>query len=227
MNPIRVLLADDHRLIRAGIKSLLENIHKLEVIAEANNGREALQKAHELQPDIVLMDISMPELNGLEAAARLCKELPQVKVIILSMYVTEEYVLRALKCGASGYLVKDAEIHELEIALTSVANGQTYLSPPVSKHVIEKYLARTGNLQLQDLMRSDESLKQKELTYRQKEVLQLIAEGSKTKEIADKLNVSIKTIETHRRQLMERLDIYDIPGLVRYAIRTGLITPDQ
>lgn len=227
MGSIRVLLADDHTLIRAGIRSLLEKIRKLEVVAEASNGREAVQLAHKFQPDIVLMDIAMPELNGLEAATKLKKELPDISIIILSMYVTEEYVLKAFRCGASGYLVKDAATNELEIAISSVANGETYLSPPVSKHVINKYLSPSGAPNFQEINLPENAEPSHKLTYRQREVLQLIAEGSRTKEIAEKLNVSVKTIETHRRQLMERLDIYDVPGLVRYAIRIGLISSDN
>jgi len=165
----------------------------------------------------------MSGLNGLEAAERVAKEFPDIQVIILSMHATEEYVVQALRAGASGYLVKDAALTELEIAVNSVARGETYLSPAVSKHVIDKYIRRT-QVDLSDT--NIESLKvypREKLTSRQREILQLIAEGHTTKDIAQKLHVSTKTVETHRMQLMERLDIHDIAGLVRYAIRIGLV----
>jgi len=215
--PIRVLLADDHTLVRAGIRSLLENMEGIEVIAEAGDGREALRLVRTHRPDVVLMDIAMPGLNGLEAAARIAKKFPNVRVIILSMHVNEEYVLQALRAGAAGYMVKGADAAELEIAIRAVARGETYLSPMVSKHVVTDYIQRI----------SGETSPLELLTPRQREVLQLIAEGYSTKKIARTLKISVKTVETHRMQLMERLDIHDIAGLVRYAIRVGLVKPDQ
>ena len=217
MKPIRVLLADDHTLVRAGIRSLLENMEGIEVIAEAGDGREALRLVRTHRPDVVLMDIAMPGLNGLEAAARIAKKFPNVRVIILSMHVNEEYVLQALRAGAAGYMVKGADAAELEIAIRAVARGETYLSPMVSKHVVTDYIQRI----------SGETSPLELLTPRQREVLQLIAEGYSTKKIARTLKISVKTVETHRMQLMERLDIHDIAGLVRYAIRIGLVKPDQ
>ena len=217
MKPIRVLLADDHTLVRAGIRSLLENMEGIEVIAEAGDGREALRLVRTHRPDVVLMDIAMPGLNGLEAAARIAKKFPNVRVIILSMHVNEEYVLQALRAGAAGYMVKGADAAELEIAIRAVARGGTYLSPMVSKHVVTDYIQRI----------SGETSPLELLTPRQREVLQLIAEGYSTKKIARTLKISVKTVETHRMQLMERLDIHDIAGLVRYAIRIGLVKPDQ
>jgi len=217
MKPIRVLLADDHTLVRAGIRSLLENMEGIEVIAEAGDGREALRLVRTHRPDVVLMDIAMPGLNGLEAAARIAKKCPNVRVIILSMHVNEEYVLQALRAGAAGYMVKGADAAELEIAIRAVARGETYLSPMVSKHVVTDYIQRI----------SGETSPLELLTPRQREVLQLIAEGYSTKKIARTLKISVKTVETHRMQLMERLDIHDIAGLVRYAIRIGLVKPDQ
>jgi len=217
MKPIRVLLADDHTLVRAGIRSLLENMEGIEVIAEAGDGREALRLVRTHRPDVVLMDIAMPGLNGLEAAARIAKKFPNVRVIILSMHVNEEYVLQALRAGAAGYMVKGADAAELEIAIRAVARGETYLSPMVSKHVVTDYIQRI----------SGETSPLELLTPRQREVLQLIAEGYSTKKIARTLKISVKTVETHRMQLMERLDIHDIAGLVRYAIRVGLVKPDQ
>ena len=214
---IRVLLADNHTLVRAGLRALLQNIEGIQVIAEAGDGREALHLVAEHQPDVVLMDIAMPEMNGLEAAAHVVKEFPQVRVIILSMHANEEYVLQALRIGAMGYLLKDAGISELELAIKAICQGETYLSPAVSKHVVANYLQRV----------SDESSSSTQLTSRQREILQLIAEGRSTKEIAELLFISVKTVETHRMQLMKRLDIHDVAGLVRYAIRMGLVISDN
>ena len=216
MNSIRVLLADDHLLVRAGIRSLLEGLPGVVVVAEASNGREALQLVTIHQPNIVLMDIMMPELNGLDATARIAAKHPDVRVVILSMSASEEYVLQSLRAGARGYVLKEADIAELELAIRSVAGGETYLTPAVSKHLVAGLLER-GEA-------SPGSLTQ--LTPRQREVLQLIAEGSTTKEIAKKLGLSGKTVETHRAQMMDALDIHDIAGLTRYAIRVGLIARD-
>jgi DNA-binding NarL/FixJ family response regulator len=217
-----VLLADDHTLVRAGIRSLLKNINGFEVVAEADNGRDALKLIEEHKPDIVLLDIAMSELNGLEVASRLHKEHPDINVIILSMHSSEEYVLQALRAGASGYLLKDSAPTELELALRAVTRGETYLSPSISKHVVDDYLRRVSNVQ-----DNNKEPVMPELTSRQREILQLIAEGNSTKEIAQKLIVSVKTVESHRIQLMERLGIHDIAGLVRYAIRMGIISPDK
>jgi DNA-binding NarL/FixJ family response regulator len=224
MSRIRVLLADDHALVRAGIRSLLQNIGEVEVVAEADDGREALKLIASLQPDIVLMDIAMPNLNGLEAAMRVTKEFPNVRVIILSMHANEEYVLQSLRAGAAGYLLKGARAAELELAVASVARGETYLSPAASKHVIVDYVQRSAG---DALSSQDERSPVERLTPRQREILQLIAEGHSTKEIAHTLNISVKTAETHRTQIMERLGIHDIAGLVRYAIRAGLIDPER
>ena len=216
MNTARVLLADDHVLVRAVIRSLLEKITGIEVVAEAGDGREALELIEKHLPNVVLMDIAIPELNGLEALARATKEFSGVKVIILSMHANEEYVLQALRAGARGYLLKDAAVAELELALRAVTRGETYLSPRISKRVIDSYLERLGN----------ERLLREELTPRQREIVQLIAEGKSTKEIAFLLTVSVKTVEAHRAQLMERLGIHDVAGLVRYAMRVGLVPPE-
>lgn len=217
MKLIRVLLVDDHALVRAGIRSLLERAGTVEVVAEAGDGHQAVQLVEAHHPDVVLMDVSMPGLNGLEAARRVIDEHPTVRVLMLSMHPLEEYVWQALHNGASGYLLKNASAAELELAVTAVARGETYLSPAVSKHVIEAYLRRVG----------DEPHLLDRLTPRQREVLQLIAEGHTTKEIAALLNVSEKTVGTHRMQLMKRLDIHDIAGLVRYAIRMGLVSAEE
>jgi DNA-binding NarL/FixJ family response regulator len=224
MKPIRVLLADDHVLVRAGIRSLVQSLDGIEVVAEASDGREALNFIKTYHPDIVLMDIVMSGLNGLEAAARATKEFPGVRIIILSMHTNEEYIVQALRAGASGYLLKEAVPAELELALRAVARGETYLSPAVSKHVIADYLRRVGG----EAATSGAPVSPIDLlTPRQREILQLIAESHTTKQTAVLLNLSVKTVETHRTQLMERLDIHDIAGLVRYAIGIGLITPNE
>lgn len=217
MKSIRVLLADDHALVRAGIRSLLEQAGHVEVVAEASDGHQAVELVRAHHPDVVLMDVSMPRLNGLEAARRVIEEHPDVRVLMLSVDPSEEYVWQALHAGASGYLLKDAGVAELELAVLAVARGETYLSPAVSKHVIEAYLQLSGG----------EPHMLDRLTSRQREVLQLIAEGHTTKKIAALLNVSEKTVGTHRMQLMKRLDIHDIAGLVRYAIRVGLVSAEK
>jgi DNA-binding NarL/FixJ family response regulator len=213
MAPIKVLLADDHTLVRAGFRALLQDITGVQVVAETGDGRSALALAQTHQPDVVLMDIAMPELNGLLATERLVQDYPQMRVLILSMHANEEYVWQALRAGASGYLLKDADIVELELALKAVMRGETYLSPAISKQVISDYVRRVaGGSETQD-----------QLTPRQREILRLIAQGCSTQEIARNLSISVKTVETHRAQLMDRLHIHDVPGLVRYALRIGLI----
>ena len=224
MSPIRVILADDHTLVRGGIRALLNTLPDVEVIAEANDGREALSLIEAHQPDIVLMDIAMSGMNGLEATLHAARDFPNVRVIILSMHTNEEYVLQALKAGAAGYLLKDAGTSELELAIKAVARGETYLSPPVSKHVISEYVRRVSSSSEEEET-SGPSLDK--LTLRQREILQLIAEGHTTQDIAHVLNLSVKTVETHRTQLMERLDIHDIAGLVRFAIRSGIVSLDD
>jgi len=214
MTPLRVLLVDDHALVRAGMRSLLQDLPDVEVVAEAGDGAEALAAAERERPDVVLMDIAMKGMNGLEAAARLRERLPGVKVIILSMHTSEEYVLLALRAGAAAYLIKDSATSELELALKCVMRGETYLSPAISRQVVDGYVQRVGA-----------SAGPEPLTPRQREVLKRIAEGRSTKEIAFELNLSVKTVETHRAQIMERLGIRDVAGLVRYAIREGLVAP--
>jgi DNA-binding NarL/FixJ family response regulator len=212
---------DDHGLVRAGIRALLESLDGIQVLEEADDGREALRLIELQRPDIVLMDIAMSGLNGLEATKRIKRDFPNTRVIILSMHANEEYVLQSLRAGAAGYLLKDAGTVELEIAIKAVAGGETYLSPPVSKHVISDYVRRMSAGEQETKSTLDR------LTLRQREILQLIAEGQTTQEIARLLNIGVKTVETHRMQLMERLDIHDVAGLVRYAIRVGLISADE
>jgi DNA-binding NarL/FixJ family response regulator len=216
MNETHVLLADDHVLVRAGIRTLLEKIPNVKVIGEAASGREALEMVKTTLPNLVLMDIAMADLNGLDALSRISKDFPEVKVMILSAHANEEYVIRALRSGAAGYMLKDAATAELELAISSVGDGRTYLSPSISRTAIDSYLERMG-----DVVSPLE-----QLTSRQREILQLIGEGKNTKEIAFNLEISIKTVESHRLQLMERLHIHDVPGLVRFAIRTGLVSAE-
>jgi DNA-binding NarL/FixJ family response regulator len=204
-------------MVRAGIRALLDRQPEMEVLAEAGNGREALDLIRQHQPDVVLMDIEMPELNGLEAVRQLAKESTKIRPLILSMYADEEHVWRALQAGAAGYLVKGGSLAELELAIRAVARGETYLSPVVSKPVIDEYLRRA---------RGEASPREK-LTPRQREILQMIAEGRNTKQIALSLDISVKTVESHRAQLMKRLAVRDVASLVRHALRLGVVGLDD
>ena len=213
---VRILIVDDHTLVRAGIKMLLATIPNVEVVAEASDGGEALPLVERFRPQVVLMDIAMKSLNGLDTTAKITAAYPDVRVLILSMHANEEYVLQALRAGAAGYLLKEAATAELEIALQAVSRGETYLSPPVSRAVVDGYVQRIAERPPND-----------GLTPRQREILRLIAKGLGTKEIAYQLDLSVKTIETHRAMVMERLGIRDVAGLTRYAIRAGLISADD
>lgn len=228
MNRLRVILVDDHNLVRAGFRSLLENIPEVEIVAEADNGASALALIRTHKPDIVLMDIALPDINGLDVTAQVSREYPSIKVVLLSMYDNEEYVLRALEIGAAGYLLKDADANEFELAIHAIANGKAYLSPAISSRVIESYQERVRKPTL-PATPPTEALPagDRQITARQREVLRLIAEGFTTKEIAQQLNLSAKTVDAHRTLLMRVLDIHDIAGLVRYAIRTGLVSADS
>jgi DNA-binding NarL/FixJ family response regulator len=217
MTPIRVVLADDHTLVRAGVRSLLEALRDIAVIAEAADGSEAVDLIAAHRPDVALLDINMPKLSGLEAAARVAHDTPSTRVIILSMHVDAEYVRAAIRAGAVGYLLKDSGTTELETAIRAVAQGETYLSPAASTHLVAEFQRHE----------SGEAAAPDPLTPRQREVLRLIAEGLPTKAIARRLGISVKTAEAHRTQLMDRLDIHEIAGLVRYAIRTGLVAADE
>jgi DNA-binding NarL/FixJ family response regulator len=210
------VLADDHALVRAGMRSLLNGMAQVQVVGEAASGEEALELAARERPDVVLMDIAMKGITGLEAAARMRERHAEVRVVILSMHAGEEYVLQALRAGAVGYLLKDAATGELELALRSVMRGESWFSPAVSRQVVEGYVQRVGGEAAAEV-----------LTARQREVLRLVAGGRSTKEIAYDLGLSVKTVETHRAQIMERLGIRDVAGLVRYALRTGLVPPDK
>ncbi|KAF1035347.1 response regulator [Herbaspirillum robiniae] len=213
----RIMLADDHALVRSGIKALLAAMPGVEVVGEASDGAEVIEMIPQLKPDLVVMDIAMKGMNGLEALRRLRGDYPTTRFLMLSMYGSEEYVMQALNAGANGYLFKDSAATELEKALYEVKHGRQYLDSHISREALDNYMKRVAQ----------NGTPVEVLTPRQREILQLIAEGNNTKEIAYQLNVSAKTIETHRAQLMERLDIRDVPGLVRYAIRTGIATPDK
>jgi len=215
---IHVILADDHTLVRAGIRALLEKLPGVKVVGEAGDGREVLNLVKAHPPDVVLMDIAMPGLNGLEAAERMARDYPAVRIIMLSMHNNEEYVLRALKAGASGYLLKKAATAELETALQRVVHGEIYLSREISTQLREKF-------PLHGITGRKSPLEQ--LTGRQREILQLIAEGQNTKSIAEILKVSPKTVEYHRMKLMSGLNVHDVPGLVRFALRVGLIPEEK
>ena len=212
MNPTRVLLVDDHALVRAGIRALIEGNDGIEVVAETGDGREALRLIEELRPDLVLLDITLPVINGFDVLEEISKRQLETRVIFLTVHEATEYAMRALRAGAAGYLPKSAASDELEEAIKTVAQGGTYVSHEISKKgLLDFAKAHTQ----QDLLAS--------LTPRQSEVLKLIAEGHSTKTIARKLNISVKTVESHRAKLTERLGIRDVAGLVRFAIKMGLI----
>jgi DNA-binding NarL/FixJ family response regulator len=216
MTRIRVLLADDHTLVRAGIRALLETIDGVEVVAESGDGHEVLGLMERHRPDLALLDIAMPGMNGIEIARQCQRVTPKTKVLILSMYDDKTHVRQAMRAGVAGYLLKGAAVTELPLAVKAVMSGQAYLTPKASQHVVNGFLHEEDA----------EPDPLEELTARQREILQLIAEGRSTKEIAAILDVGIKTIETHRARLMARLDIHDVPGLVRFAIRSGLVSSD-
>jgi len=213
----KILLADDHKIVRDGLRSLIEKQPGMAVVAEAENGRAAVKLARRLKPDVIIMDLNMPDLNGIDAARQILAELPDTKIIVLSMHADKQFVLGALKAGASGYLLKDCAFEELARALQTVLKHQTYLSPEIAGTVVKDYLEQMCTI---------ESAIEAALTPREREVLQLIAEGRSTKETADRLNVSIKTVESHRRNIMEKLNIHSTAELTKYAIRTGLTSLD-
>jgi len=217
MDKTRVLLAEDHTIVRKGLRSLLDKETGIKVVEEAEDGREAILKTEELHPDVVVMDIAMPGLNGLEATRQIKKRFPDIKIIILTMHANEEYILQSLKAGASGYLVKKAAPVELISAINAVHKGNSFLSPSISRMVIDEYIRRS-----KEISEGEEGFEQ--LTVREREVLQLIAEGRKTREIAELLYISIKTVETHRAHIMNKLDIHSTAELTRYAIRKGIIS---
>jgi two-component system, NarL family, response regulator NreC len=216
---IRVILADDHKIVRDGLKSMLAKQLDIEVVGEADNGRDAVSVAGELMPDVVVMDIGMRDLNGIEATRILAERHPEIRVVALSMHSDKRYVSEMLAAGASAYLLKDGAFEELATAIRAAAEGQRYLSPGVADIVVDDYVSM-----LSGDVTTHASGQIAALSGREREVLQLIAEGKSTKEIAALLHLSVKTVETHRRQLMEKLNIFNIAGLTRFALREGLIT---
>ena len=209
---MRVVLVDDHRLVRAGLRALLDVTPNVEVIAEGADGEEAIRLVRELKPDVALLDIAMPKLSGLEVLHQVTAEGLATKVLLLSMYDNDAYVAEAVRAGAAGYLVKDAAVEELAMALKALEQGDVYLSPAISRKLAQAFSGGRAS---------------PGLTGRQTQILSLIARGQSSKEIARDLGLSIKTIETHRTQIMDRLDIRDLAGLVRYAIRSGLVGSDS
>lgn len=214
---IRVMLVDDHRLVRAGFRRLLEEADRIGVVAEASCGREALRELQDLDVDVLLVDVGLPGLNGLEVCREVVRSHPGCAVLMLSMHADEGYVARALEHGARGYVLKDASASELEEAVRAAHRRETYLSPAVSREKIDRHRRR--------MEERDEPLER--LTPRQREILQLVAEGRTTKEIAAHLHLSVKTVETHRANIMDRLGIRDLAGLVRFAVVEGLVVPGQ
>jgi DNA-binding NarL/FixJ family response regulator len=214
---IKVLLADDHKIVREGLRSLLEKERDIDVIAMAENGRMSVQLAGELRPDVAVIDIAMPEMNGIEAIRRISRENPAVMVLALSMHSARRFVVEALAAGAKGYLLKDCAAEDLVRAIRTVAGNETYLSPKIAEVIVKDYMKR-----LPESAPAADSL----LSTREREVLQLIAEGQNTKQIAFTLTVSIKTVETHRRQIMHKLNLHSVAELTRFAIREGLTPLD-
>jgi DNA-binding NarL/FixJ family response regulator len=214
-NPLRIVLADDHTVMRGGLRLLLEREPGFGVVGEASNGREAIQLAEEHSPDVVVMDVAMPTLNGIEAAARIVAAHPRIAIVILSMHSDESYVLRALKAGARGYLLKDSAEADLIQAVRAVSDGKAFFSPAIGKLLVEDYVRQIRQRGVEDSYEL--------LTPRERELLQLLAEGKTTKEIAATLNLSPYTVDTHRGNLMQKLNLHSIPELILYAVRKGVI----
>jgi two-component system, NarL family, response regulator NreC len=215
LSKIRVLLADDHKMIRAGLRLVLEQSPDVAVVGEADDGRQAVTLAQELKPRVVVMDVGMPNLNGIEASLQIRQALPETSVVMLSMHSDEGYILRALRAGATGYILKDSAEADLVAAVRAVAEGKSFFSPKVSRILLEDYmrkLRKTGAEDSYDL-----------LSAREREILQLVAEGQSSKEIANLLNLSVHTVETHRGNLMQKLNLRGIPELILYAVRKGIV----
>ncbi|MDQ5907980.1 MAG: hypothetical protein QG599_71 [Pseudomonadota bacterium] len=222
MSLTRILLADDHQLIRAGLRAMVDSFEGFRVIAEASDGREATRLVRQLKPEIAIIDISMPQLNGLDATAQIMREVPSTKVIILTMHSADQFALQAFRIGAAGYLAKNAAPLDLENALRTIQRGERWFDSMATRTIFDDY-RRLANGQAPTSPTSNPD----SLTLRQREVLQLIAEGYSTQEIARRLFISAKTVETHRARIMERLNIYDVAGLTRAAIRMNLITSES
>lgn len=218
MRKIKVVVADDHTILRQGIKALLGNQEGIEVVGEAKDGREAIKTTEELSPDVILMDIAMPGLNGLEATRRIKKKFPKIKVVVLTMHANEEYIFQILNAGADGYLVKETAFQDLISAINAVHRGEAFMSPSISKKIMTDYIQRA---------QGEEKVGFDTLTTREREILQLVAEGNSNKKIAEALFISPKTVETHRAHIMDKLNIHDRAGLIKYAIRKGMINLDK
>ncbi len=214
---LKILIADDHKILREGLKAILRERESIEVVGEAANGREAVSKARKLAPDVVIMDIAMPGLNGIEATRRIRRHSPRIKVVVLSMYNSREYVLEALKAGAMAYLQKETASRELLLAIDKVTKGEIYLEGAHSQYVLDEF---------RNASRDSERTLLNNLTSREREILQLVAEGKSNKSVAGILNLSLKTVETHRQNMMKKLSAHNVVGLVKFAIRTGLVKID-
>jgi DNA-binding NarL/FixJ family response regulator len=215
MTPIRILLADDHTVVRKGLRLLLEGQPEFQVVAEAADGREAVAQAEQHRPDVAVLDIAMPVLNGIEAARQISAKLPQTATVFLSMHSDEGYVLRALKAGARAYLLKDSAEHDLINAVKAVSEGKAFFSPAISKMLVEDYMRQMQDRQVEDSFDL--------LTTREREILQLLAEGKNNKEVATTLNLSLHTVETHRGNIFQKLNLHSGAELILYAIRKGVI----
>ena len=213
---IRILLADDHVVMRRGLRLLLENQPGFSVVAEASDGRQAVEQAESVKPDVVVLDIAMPNLSGIEAAERIASASPETRIVILSMHSDEGYVLRALKAGVKAYLLKDSAEGDLVEAIKAVYQGKAFFSPDISRMMVEDYMREIRNRRVEDSYEL--------LTSREREILQLLAEGKSNKDIAAALNLSLYTVETHRRNLQDKLNLHSFPELVLYAVRKGIIS---
>ncbi len=215
-SPVRILIADDHTILRAGIRSLLDMVPDFEVVGEVDNGKDAINQAGQLKPDLLLSDLSMPKTNGTEAIQRIKSRYPDIKILVLTVHKTEEYVHAALKAGANGYVLKDDTSDELISAIKNIAAGKTYLSPSICSEVVMGYLADPGNERI--------STSIEQLTSREREIMKLIAEGYRNKDIAEYLSISLKTVEKHRSNMMKKLDLHSASSITSYAIKNGLAT---
>jgi DNA-binding NarL/FixJ family response regulator len=216
MKTIRVIVADDHTIIRSGLRALLDREPDIEVVAEAPDGRQAVQRAQELLPDVVLLDIAMPNLNGIEAARQIAAKHERMGMIILSMHSDESYVLKALKAGARGYLLKDSSESDVVNAVRAVSSGKAYFSPEISRMMADDYLRQMQQRGVEDSYEL--------LTSREREILQMLAEGKSNKDVANLLNLSLHTVETHRSNILQKLNLHSIPELILYAVRKGIVT---
>lgn len=214
MARVRVLIADDHALFREGVRMILEGTGEVEVVAEASNGEEALKKVEELRPDIAILDIAMPKMNGLQAAKEIGRRMPETKVLVLTMHATDEHFFEALQAGASGYILKEGASADLRAAIQAIQRGQVFIYPSLTRRLVEDYLSRADG---------EEHSSYASLTKREQEILQLIAQGHTNQEIADKLVLSVSTVQTHRGHIMEKLNLHSRAQLLQYAVRLGLL----